>query len=411
MGPGGAAPATAQRERSERMATERAPGGQPSAATRAVTAGRSHQGNSLTVPLWGTSVWQTSGLDDTRKRATGLRAEEFYSRYHNPTVRAFEEAIAELEGAGDALAFSSGMGAVASVVFGLCSRGDHIVAQRQIYAGTSALLLGPCARMGIEVTWVDGTTPGEFAAAVIPGRTMLVVAESPSNPRLDLVDLADLGAIAGPFTMVDSTFATPIGQQPIRFGVDLVVHSATKGICGHNDATLGVVSGERDLIASIWSYSVLHGACASPYDAANGLRGVRTLAVRQRHQADAALAVATALEDHPGVAAVHFPGLPSHPQHALAAEQLSVPPTLVAIDLAGGVDAARVMLDALRLVRPATSLGGPETLVCHSATSTHVSLTPDDQAAIGITDGMLRVSIGLEDPDDIIADLRQAIPM
>lgn len=385
-------------------------GEERSASTRAITAGRGQQGASLMPPLWGTSTWQTAGLDDTRKRATGVRADQFYSRYHNPTVRAFEEAIAELEGAEEALAFSSGMGAVASVVFALCSTGDHVVAQRQMYAGTSAFLLGPCARMGIDVTWVDGTTPGEFAAAVIPGRTMLVIAESPSNPRLDLVDLDDLGAITGPFTLIDSTFATPLGQQPIRHGVDLVLHSATKGISGHNDATLGVIAGERDLIASIWAYSVLHGACASPFDALNGLRGIRTLAVRVRHQAAAALQIATALQGHPGVAAVHYPGLASHPQHALAAEQLSVMPTLVAVDLAGGVDSARVMLDALRLARPATSLGGPETLVCHSATSTHVSLTPEDQAAIGITDGLVRISIGLEDPDEVLADLRQAIP-
>lgn len=381
-----------------------------SPSTRAVTAGRSQQGTSLTPPLWATSAWQTAGLDDTRKRATSTRAEGFYSRYANPTVRAFEEAIAELEGAEDALAFSSGMGAVASVVFALCSSGDHVVAQRQIYAGTSAFLLGPCARMGIDVTWVDGTAAGAFAAAVVPGRTMLVIAESPSNPRLDLVDLDDLGAVGGPFTMVDSTLATPLGQQPISHGVDLVVHSATKGICGHNDATLGVVAGEAEVLGAIWGYAVLHGACASPFDALNGLRGVRTLAVRQHHQSSAALELAAALADHPGVTAVHHPSRPDHPQHAMAERQLVLPPGLLTIDLAGGTDAARVTLDGLRLARPAASLGGPETLVCHPATSTHVSLGPDDQAAIGITPGMLRISLGLEDPVDVIADFAQAIP-
>ena len=231
-----------------------------SPGTKAVAAGRGQQGTSLTPPLWATSVWQTAGLDDTRKRATATRADNFYSRYANPTVRAFEEAIAELEDAEDALAFASGMGAIASVVFGLCSSGDHVVAQRQIYAGTSAFLQGPCARLGIDVSWVDGTVPGAFAAAVVPGRTMLVIAESPSNPRLDIVDLDELGAISGPFTLVDSTFATPLGQQPVHHGVDLVLHSATKGICGHNDATLGVVAGDRDVLADLWAYSVLHGA-------------------------------------------------------------------------------------------------------------------------------------------------------
>ena len=335
------------------MASEHSP------ATRAITSGRAQQGSSLAPPLWGTSTWQSSGLDDTRKRAVGTRADEFYSRYANPTVRAFEEAVADLEGAEDAMAFASGMGAIASVVFALCSSGDHIVAQRQIYSGTSALLLGPCARMGIDVTWVDGTTPGAFAEAVQPGRTMLVVAESPSNPRLDLVDLDDLGRVAGPFTMVDATLSTPIGAQPIRNGVDLVVHSATKGICGHNDATLGVVSGERDLITAIWTYAMLHGACASPFDALNGLRGIRTLALRQRQAAASALVLADALARHPGVRAVHHPGCPDHPQHELATRQLSVMPGLVAVDLAGGVDAARVTLDGLRVARPATSLGGP----------------------------------------------------
>lgn len=364
----------------------------------------------MTPPLWGTSTWQGAGLDDIRKRATGLRADGFYSRYANPTVRAFEEAVADLEGTEDALAFASGMGAIASTVLALCSSGDHIVAQRQMYAGTIAFLEGPCRRLGIETTWVDGTRPGEFAAAVRPGSTMLVIAESPSNPRLDLVDLADLGAVSGPFTMIDSTLATPLGQQPATFGVDLVVHSATKGICGHNDATLGVVAGERDLIGAIWAYAVLHGAAASPFDALNGLRGIRTLAVRQRAQAASALAIAEALRTHPGVAAVHHPGLADHPQHDLAAAQLSLMPTVLAVDVAGGVDAARVMLDGLRIARPATSLGGPETLVCHSATSTHVSLPPDEQAAIGITAGLVRVSVGLEDSDELIADLTQAIP-
>ena len=240
---------------------------------------------------------------------------------------------------------------------------------------------------------------------------MLVIAESPSNPRLDLVDLDDLGRVAGPFTIVDATLSTPIGAQPIRNGVDLVVHSATKGICGHNDATLGVVSGERDLITAIWTYAVLHGASASPFDALNGLRGIRTLAMRQRQAAASALALADALCAPPGRRR-RAPSRAARPPAARAgdAASCSVMPGLVAVDLAGGLDAARVTLDGLRVARPATSLGGPETLVCHSATSTHVSLSPDDQAAIGITDGLLRISVGLEDPDDIVADFEQAIP-
>jgi cystathionine beta-lyase/cystathionine gamma-synthase len=273
-------------------------------ATRAITAGRAASGTSLAPVLWSTTTWESEGLADAHRRATGTRAGEFYSRYANPTVRSFEEAVASLEGAEDALAFASGMGAVSSVVLALCSAGDHVVAQRQCYAGTIAFLQGPCQRLGIETTFVDAREPGAFAAAIRPGKTMLVLAETPANPRLDLVDLDELGAISGPFTVVDSTLATPLAQQPLAHGVDLVLHSATKGIAGHNDATLGVVAGEAELIEAIWAYAVLHGATPSPYDALNALRGIRTLSVRTTHQAESALHLADAVADHPAVAAL-----------------------------------------------------------------------------------------------------------
>jgi cystathionine beta-lyase/cystathionine gamma-synthase len=378
-------------------------------ATRAIRAGRGASGSALAPALWASSTWETTGLDDTHGRATAVRGNEFYSRYANPTVRSFEEAVADLEGAEDALAFASGMGAVASTVLALCSAGDHVVAQRQLYAGTLAFLQGPCARLGIDVTYVDGTDPGALAAAVVPGRTTLVLAETPSNPRLELVDLEALGAISGPFTLVDSTFATPLGQQPLAYGVDLVLHSATKGIAGHNDATLGVVAGERELVDAIWTYSVLHGATPSPFDALNGLRGIRTLAVRTTHQAASALRVAEWLAEHPAVGTVHHPGLPTHPQHDLAKRQMQHFGTVLAFDLAGGRDAVRDLLDQVRLCRVATSLGGPETLLCHPATSTHVSLTPEEQVATGVTEGLVRMSLGLEDADDVIADLSSAL--
>ncbi|HSP27992.1 MAG TPA: aminotransferase class I/II-fold pyridoxal phosphate-dependent enzyme, partial [Ilumatobacteraceae bacterium] len=242
--------------------------------TLAITAGRGASGASLAPALWASSTWESDGLDDAHRRATTLRHDGFYSRYSNPTVRSFEQAIAELEGAEESLAFASGMGAVASTVFALCSTGSHIVTQRQLYAGTLAFLQGPCRRMGIDVTYVDVATPGAFAAAVEPGRTMLVLAETPSNPLLELADLDELGSIKGPFTVVDSTFATPLGQQPLAHGVDISLHSATKGIAGHNDATIGVISGDADLLGEIWAYSVLHGATPSPFDALNALRGV-----------------------------------------------------------------------------------------------------------------------------------------
>lgn len=378
-------------------------------ATRAITAGRGHSGRSLAPALWASSVWQSADMTDARKRATGVRSGEFYGRYANPTVSSFEDAVAQLEGAESALAFASGMGAISTVVLALCSAGDHIVAQRQLYSATLAFLQGPCARFGIEVTFVDGTEPGAFAAAVRPGRTMLAIAETPSNPLLEIVDLAEFGALRGPITMVDSTFATPLGQQPLAHGVHLSLHSATKGIAGHNDATLGVVSGERDLIDSIWAYSVLHGATPSPFDALNALRGLRTLSVRTSHQAASALHIAQTLQQHPAVAAVHYPGLASHPQHDLASRQMGHYGTVLAIDLAGGREAAERLLSGVQLVRCATSLGGPETLVCHPCSTTHASLTDTEAAQQGVTPGLLRISVGLEDPADLLADLLAAL--
>ncbi len=378
-------------------------------ATAAIMAGRAASGASLAPALWASSVWESTGLDDAHRRATALRSDEFYGRYGNPTVRSFEQAIAELEGAEDALAFGSGMGAIASTVLALCSSGDHVVAAKQLYAGTLAFLQGPCARLGIDVTLVDGTAPGALVGAVNAGRTTLVIVETPSNPRLELCDLGEVGSIKGPFTVVDSTFATPLAQQPLDHGVDLVLHSATKGIAGHNDATVGVIAGERELIDAVWGYAVLHGAMASPFDALNALRGVRTLGVRTSHQAATAQRLAEWLTDHPSVSAVHYPGLTTHPQHDLAKRQMRQFGTVLAFELVGGRRLAADLFDRLDVIRCATSLGGPETLICHPMTTTHTSLTPEEQAAIGVTDGLLRVSVGLEDPADVIADFERAL--
>jgi cystathionine beta-lyase/cystathionine gamma-synthase len=376
--------------------------------TTAITAGRDASG-ALSPTIWTSTTWQSNGLDETSKAATSIHKTGNYARYSNPSVRDFERAVAELEGAEDALAFGSGMGAITSIILALCSTGDHIVAQSQLYGGTVAFLNGPCKRLGIDVTFVDGSKPGAFAAAVKPGKTMLVLAESPSNPQMGVVDFSDLASIKGPYTVVDSTLATPLGQSPLAHGVSLVMHSATKGIAGHNDATLGVVAGEKDLIDAIWTYAVLHGATASPYDAVNGLRGIRTLGVRLAHQCNSAMELATRLSTHKAISAVHYPGLSTHPQHALAAKQMRQFGSLLSFEVVGGKDAARKVVDGLKLVRPAVSLGGPETLICHPASSTHVGVTPEDQVASGITQGLLRVSVGLESATDVIADFQQVL--
>jgi cystathionine beta-lyase/cystathionine gamma-synthase len=376
--------------------------------TTAITAGRDASG-ALSPTIWTSTTWQSSGLDETSKAAVAVHKTGNYARYSNPSVRDFERAVAELEGAEDALAFGSGMGAITSIILALCSTGDHIVAQSQLYGGTVAFLNGPCKRFGIDVTFVDGSKPGAFAAAVKPGKTMLVLAESPSNPQMGVVDFSELASIKGPFTVVDSTLATPLGQNPLAHGVSLVMHSATKGIAGHNDATLGVVAGEKDLIDALWSYAVLHGATASPYDAVNGLRGIRTLGVRLAHQCSSAMELAKYLASHKAISAVHYPGLPTHPQHALAAKQMRQFGSLLSFDIAGGKESARKVVDGLKLVRPAVSLGGPETLICHPASSTHVGVSPEVQLTSGITQGLLRVSVGLESTADVIADFQQVL--
>lgn len=377
--------------------------------TRAIRAGRREGETALAPTLWPTTTFVTPTVDEGRQMATQVGAERFYSRYGNPTVRAFEEAMATMEGAESARAFASGMGAVSAVVLGLCSAGDHIVAQRQLYAGTQLLLQMACPRFGIDVTFVDGTEPGGFAAAVVPGKTVLVVAETPANPKLDLVDLDELGAIRGPMTVVDSTFATPLGQRPLDHGVDLVLHSATKAIAGHNDASLGVVAGSEELLAWIWGFAVLQGANASPFDAMNGLRGLRTLSVRLRQQSETAQRVAEVLEAHPAVDLVRYPGLESHPQHDLAKRQMDSYGGLLAFDLAGGLEAGQSFVEHVRLCQLATSLGGPETLVTHPASTTHVNLTPEERIASGIELGSVRMSCGLEHPDDVVADVLQAL--
>ncbi|GDX34693.1 O-succinylhomoserine sulfhydrylase [Actinomycetes bacterium] len=377
-------------------------------ATTAVTAGRDGS-NSLAPTLSTSSTWSSSGLEESNRQANALHQTGNYSRYANPTVEAFEHAIAELENTQAALAFASGMGAVSSVVLALCSTGDHIVAQRNCYAGTYAFLVGPCARLGIDVTFVDGRNAQEFATAVRPGKTMLVMAESPSNPHIDLVDLTELGKIKGPFTLVDSTLATPLAQRPHDHGVSIVLHSATKGIAGHNDATLGVIAADLDLINDLWAYAVLHGATASPFDAMNGLRGIRTLDVRLARQSESAQQLAEWLLTQKNVTGVHYPGLKSHPQHELAVKQMNYFGSVLSFEVAGGKPAASKLLSALKLVRPAVTLGGPETLISHSASSTHNSVDIETKTKTGVTDSLLRLSVGLEACADIKNDLASAL--
>ncbi len=377
--------------------------------TTAIRAGRMHNDTALAPVLWASSTFVAGGVEEAQRLATDLTAPKFYGRHSNPTVADFQNAMADLEGAEDSRAFASGMGAVSAVILGLCSSGDHIVAQTQLYSHTQLLFQSVCPRFGIDVTFVDGTDPDAWEAAVVPGRTVLCFAETPANPKLALVDLERFGAIKGPMTVVDGTFAPPLIQRPLEYGVDLVIHSATKAIAGHNDAMLGVVSGSEELLAWIRGFAILHGAVASPFDALNGIRGIRTLAVRLRQQSETACALAEMLESHPGVARVFHPGLRSHPQFDLAERQMALPGGLVTFDLVAGRAAGRHLVDSVELAQLATSLGGPETLLTHPASTTHVGLLPEELDAAGIGEGTVRMSCGLEHVDDLERDLRRAL--
>lgn len=380
----------------------------PHLETTAITAGRDASGDSLAPVLFPSTTYSVETAAEQAAMVSTARPQKLYSRFGSPTVRELEDAVAELEGAEAALAAASGMGSVTAVVLGICSKGDHIVATRQIFSVTYGLLAMHLPRFGIDVTLVDGTDADAIAAAVIPGRTQVVLVETPANPALSLVDLDAVGAISGPITVADSTFAGPFVQRPLEHGVDLVLHSATKGIAGHNDALLGVVAGKADLIDPIWAWQSAMGAQASPFDAWNGIRGIRSLSARVRQQSESAMQIATVLEAHPAVEWVSYPFLPSHPQHDLATRQMRTGGTVVAIEVAGGEKAAATFAEACNLARIALSLGGPETLLTIPGIF-GARFTPAERLELGITPGLVRISVGLEHADDLQADLLQAL--
>ena len=377
--------------------------------TSAIHAGRGPNRGSVASPIWPSTAYELRDLDVSARMAVTPRATEFYARNGTPTVQAFADAVAEVEGAEAGIAFGSGMGAASSVVFALCSPGDRIVAQASMFSVTNQLLTRTCERFGIEVALVDAFDADALRAAVAEKPTQLVWCETPANPAMGIVDLEAVGGLMGPFTVVDSTMATPAVQNPHDHGVHLVFHSATKAIAGHNDALLGVVTGERELVDVLWAHHVVHGAVASPFDAFLGLRGLRTLHVRQRQACETALALAERLEAHPAVERVRYPGLASHPQHELAMRQMRSGGSIVVVDLAGGYEAGRSFVERIELAIPAVSLGGPETLVTHPASMSAASLSPAERVAMGIPEGMLRISVGLEHVDDVLADVLAAL--
>ncbi|MFE6051275.1 trans-sulfuration enzyme family protein [Kitasatospora sp. NPDC056446] len=337
----------------------------------------------------------------------------FYNRYGNPTVRSLEGAVADLEGGTGALATASGMGAITTVLLALLRTGDHVVAQRSLYGGTFALLADLAERRGVTVTLVGGDDPAEVEAALRP-ETRVLYLETVSNPTTRVTDLPGLIGVAkraGVPSVVDNTFATPLLCRPIEHGADIVVHSATKYLGGHSDVLAGIaVFADPDLHRRVWQQSLELGATVDPFAAWLTLRGMQTLALRVRRHCDTALDLAGRLSGHPAVAAVHYPGLPAHPDHELARRLLpDGHGGVLAFDLAGGREAARAFTESVRLASLAPSLGGVHSLVLHPASTSHRQLSDEELAAAGVGAGLVRMSVGIEHPEDIWADVEQAL--
>lgn len=350
--------------------------------------------------------------EQAEARFIELGEDEFiYARYGNPTVRMFEERMAALEGTEDAFATASGMAAVNGALTSLLKAGDHVVAARALF-GSCLYVLELLGRFGVEVTFVDGTDLDQWRAAVRPD-TRAVFLESVSNPTLEVADLRAVAEIAhgnGALVIVDNVFATPVFSRAVELGADVVVYSATKHIDGAGRCLGGVVCGSREYVRKVLEPYLKHtGGALSPFNAWVMLKGMETLDLRVRAQAATAQAVAEALSNHPKLGRVIYPGLKDHPQHDLAIRQMGSGGTVVSFDLAGGKEAAFRFLNALRIVKISNNLGDAKSIATHPATTTHQRLPDDQKARLGITPGLVRLSLGLEDPDDLIADLLGAL--
>lgn len=358
---------------------------------------------SVMPPLYLSSNYSFAGFEQKRKYD--------YSRSGNPTRDVLAETLAELEGGAGCVVTATGMAAV-DLPLSLLDPGDLLIAPHDCYGGTHRLLCARARKGHFEVLWVDQGDPVALDRALALNPKMVLV-ETPSNPLLRVVDVADICARAhrvGAKVVADNTFLSPALQRPIALGADIVVHSTTKYINGHSDVVGGAViaADPADHTELAWWANCL-GVTGSPFDAYLTLRGVRTLFARIERQQTTAAHVAELLEAHPAVKAVHYPGLKSHPGHALAARQQQGPGAMLSFELAGGVDAVRAIIENLEVFTLAESLGGVESLIAHPATMTHAAMTPEARKVAGITDGLLRLSVGLEHQDDLVADLVQAL--
>ena len=367
----------------------------------------------LSTPIYQTSTFVFENAEQGAARFALEEPGYIYTRLGNPTQDQLEEKMAVLERGEAALAVASGMTAIAAPLWTLCSSGDHIVAANTLYGCTFALLSHAMPKFGIEVTFVDASDPENVAEAMRPN-TKAVYIETPANPTMTVMNIKALASIAhrqGAKLVVDNTFMSPYCQRPLELGADVVVHSATKYLNGHGDVIAGVIVGAKDFMTQVRLEGVkdITGGCISPFNAWLILRGLKTLGVRMDRHCSNAMAVAQHLAQHPKVEAVHYPGLETHAQYALSKQQMNAFGGILSFEIKGGVEAGRKVMNSVELCSLAVSLGDTETLIQHPASMTHSPVPPEERLKAGISDGLIRLSVGLEDIADIIADLDQAL--
>ncbi|MBM4237039.1 MAG: aminotransferase class I/II-fold pyridoxal phosphate-dependent enzyme [Euryarchaeota archaeon] len=366
---------------------------------------------SVTTPIYQTSTFYFPTADPSTWEGQVPDGSYIYTRYGNPTARAVEDKVAAMEGAEKGLAFSSGMAAITTTLLSLLEKGDRIVSVEDVYGGTFSFMRNELPRLGVEIDFVDSTnTPGIIDA--IKEGAKVVYLESPTNPMLKIVDVPTVARAAhdrGAIVVMDNTFSTPVNQNPIPMGVDLVIHSCTKYLNGHSDLIAGVVVGASAHIDRIWKKRILMGGTLDPLGAFLLLRGMKTLVIRMARHNENGMAMAEFLEGHERVERVYYPGLRSHPQYDLAKGLLRGFGGMVSFEVAGGRAGAETFLRSLQLVKKATSLGGVDSLASMPLNSSHAALSPADRARLGIKDSLVRLSIGIEDVEDLKADIDQAL--
>ncbi len=388
---------------------------QPGFATKAIHGGRQKdQFGSLCEPIYQTSAFTFETAEQGGRRFAMEEQGYIYTRLGNPTCTSVEEKLRLLEGGEACVSAASGMGAITSAIWSCVEQGDHIIASKTLYGCTFAFLSHGINRYGIEVSFVDIRDPKNIENAMRPN-TKLVYLETPANPNLYIADLKAIAEIVHRKTdcilMVDNTFSTPYITRPMEFGADVVVHSATKYLNGHGDVIAGFVIGKKDFIDRVRFVGVkdMTGASLSPFDAFLISRGLKTLEIRMEKHCENAQQIAEFLEKHPAVESILFPGLKSFPQYELAKKQMSLSGAIISFEIKGGIEAGKKLLNSLQLIAISVSLGDAETLIQHPASMTHSTYSPEERQASDIGDGLIRLSVGLENAEDIIADLKQGL--